>query len=226
MNFSVIFRCCQVAEWHQLQSGRCRIFSTRLVPMSPSGGHRGAGDSGDGSSVSPCMSVCPCHHVYVCVTMSVPVPPCLCARVTMSMSVSPCLCLCHHVFVCVTMSVSVTRSVCLCHHVCPCHHVYVCVTMCMSVCPSVSPCLCLCLCHHVCPCYHVYVCVTVSVSVSPCLFLCHQVVAIAVLVILVTAPLGAAAIMLSAPRLLSKASQVAPEDDKEPHKVANGDNTA
>ena len=54
---------------------------------------------------------------------------------------------------------------------------------------------------------------------------CHQVVAIAVLVILVTAPLGAAAIMLSAPRLLSRASQVTPgaTDD---HKVANGDNAA
>ncbi|XP_043228018.1 sodium/hydrogen exchanger 9B2-like isoform X2 [Amphibalanus amphitrite] len=53
----------------------------------------------------------------------------------------------------------------------------------------------------------------------------EQVVAIAVLVILVTAPLGAAAIMLSAPRLLSKASQVGP-DDKEVQKVANGDNAA
>ena len=53
----------------------------------------------------------------------------------------------------------------------------------------------------------------------------HQVVAVAVLVIIVTAPLGAAAIMLSAPRLLSRASQVAP-DSREGRKVANGDSTA
>ncbi|XP_037084502.1 sodium/hydrogen exchanger 9B2-like [Pollicipes pollicipes] len=55
----------------------------------------------------------------------------------------------------------------------------------------------------------------------------EQVVAIAVLVILVTAPIGAAAIMLSAPRLLVRGSQVAPgSQDQTKGKVANGDNTA
>ena len=95
--------------------------------------------------------------MFVCPSVCLCAPQCVC--VSLSMSVCPSVCLCVHQYVCVPPSMSVCPSVCLCTPQC------VCLSLGMSVCPSV------CLCAPQCVCVHSsvrIVCLCVSLSISLC----------------------------------------------------------